>query len=137
MIDGPQQPLADPPDAARAKEDVGGVVQIADLQLVAIGEHIYGDPRAVRDDVLRAGLVDRVDEPAREILGIVNVERDDARARPCLVERKAAVDVNGSALGAIDQADHRLAGRKQEGTIIEIDFYGMSHSASFLRYRAI
>jgi hypothetical protein len=94
VVDNPQKPLTNPPDAAGAEIKVGRFRHVADLQMITIGDHIDGNPHAVRHGKLRARLIDRIDEPAAELSGIFESKRGDPGLRAGLVERVDGLDMD-------------------------------------------
>ncbi|MCX7382093.1 MAG: hypothetical protein NT133_11880 [Alphaproteobacteria bacterium] len=121
-VDRAQQSLADPPDAAGAEEDFDGAVEIAELQVIAVRQHVDGNSRAIGGHDLRARLVDGIDHPARQIPCVLHRERGDARGGARLVEGEHPVDIDHLPLGGENQPRHRLAGREQVRSLVEIDF---------------
>lgn len=93
-IDGAQKRLADAPDAGDAEKQFDPLVHIAELQVISVRQHVDGDAHSLGDDELGARTVNRLDQPAAELPGVVQAEAVDAGRRTRLVEVKGCLDVN-------------------------------------------
>ena len=75
-ISNSQKALANSPDAARAEKQFRRRVHIAELQMIAIGDHVDGNTNAARDDMLRSSAMNRLDEQPTKFPCVLQRKRD-------------------------------------------------------------
>ena len=127
MIDGAQQALAHPPDRAGADEQFGRLVHVADLDVIAVGDHIDRNARGIdMQSWARARTASTSRRPrSRASSKASDTSRGDVRD---FVEGTSRLDMDHAAVGVERELDHRLASREQVGAIVELDLHDLDRA---------